>query len=202
MRNDSHVIPVVVPEDAVEALTSYAGYIIQLRTIPSPISVPATNGPNSQLHDQPSTLRGRNNLQSPNPTGPTRALLAASGAIPGSQFRFVDGTFEVLGKADPGASKNAFIGAQEITSVIYLLSFCGYERAINASAFRVIWLNTPATPRTAYTMQNFWANCSQGLARLSAQGSTVVEISVSSEGAGQNLEHPGENGGSMEWRRV
>ncbi|KXZ43974.1 hypothetical protein GPECTOR_76g795 [Gonium pectorale] len=81
-------------------------------------------------------------------------------------------TIQVLEQPGP---KDIKIGAMNITSVVFLLSFCNYNASVDLPTFRRVWLNNDSSPASAYTMQNYWSNCSQGLARMTSTQQIVIE---------------------------
>ncbi|EFJ42854.1 hypothetical protein VOLCADRAFT_97013 [Volvox carteri f. nagariensis] len=89
---------------------------------------------------------------------------------------------ESFGFASKDAPKDAPSGARNITSVVFLLSFCGWNNLFTAASFRDFWLNGPDTPPTARTVQNYWSFCSQGATRMTNATQLIFEVSLPCEG--------------------
>ncbi|EFJ42982.1 hypothetical protein VOLCADRAFT_96931 [Volvox carteri f. nagariensis] len=69
-----------------------------------------------------------------------------------------------------------------LTSVIFLLNYCGLKNLYNASTFRKIWLNDPGTPANAFTMQNYVSYCSQGMAQMPSASQLIFNVELPCNG--------------------
>ncbi|GIL60699.1 hypothetical protein Vafri_15230, partial [Volvox africanus] len=90
---------------------------------------------------------------------------------------------EVFGPAD---IKDGSFGPRNLSSAIFLLSFCGWNAPYDADTFRAMWLNGPETPPNASTMQNYFSYCSQGAVRISSETQAIFEVKLPCSGVPEN----------------
>ncbi|EFJ42846.1 hypothetical protein VOLCADRAFT_97002 [Volvox carteri f. nagariensis] len=94
---------------------------------------------------------------------------------------------EFLGPANPGAGKSAPGGERRnITSIVFLVSFCGWKAPFDLATFQSMWLNGPGTRENARTMQNYWSVCSQGKAVMDKDTQTIFEVPLPCSGTINN----------------
>eukprot|EP00198_Chlamydomonas_reinhardtii_P003877 XP_001693213.1 predicted protein [Chlamydomonas reinhardtii] len=160
-------MPLSLSEAAAASLIPYSGYRIRVRT-PAASSPPPAGKPARRL------LRGLLALDSTNFTG---------GLGVNDTPLDID-SFEILGPGDgSGGAKDTPMGPTNITSVIFLLSFCGYRRPVSAADFRAMWFNNATSTPTSRNMQNYWSTCSNGFAQMPASNQVVVEVDLPCAGA-------------------
>jgi hypothetical protein len=63
-----------------------------------------------------------------------------------------------------------------VSSVAFVLSYCGQPSAMTVAAFAARWLNSPSSSasQSSFTMQNYFANCSYNTYRFLPQNNIVV----------------------------
>ncbi|EFJ48887.1 zinc-containing metallo-protease [Volvox carteri f. nagariensis] len=96
---------------------------------------------------------------------------------------------ESFGFADKDAGKEAIPGRANVTisSVIFLISYCGYRNYHTVESFRKMWLNEPSTTTDAMTMQNYISYCSQGAARMTNSSQRIFAVDLPcTGGSGKN----------------
>ncbi|GIL74923.1 hypothetical protein Vretifemale_4801 [Volvox reticuliferus] len=69
-----------------------------------------------------------------------------------------------------------------ISTVVFLISFCGYGPAIDVASFRSMWLNGPDTPPNTRTMQNTFDYCSQGKAIMNSSTQHIFDVPLQCTG--------------------
>ncbi|KAG2496775.1 hypothetical protein HYH03_005183 [Edaphochlamys debaryana] len=82
-----------------------------------------------------------------------------------------------LAAAPPPAAP---IGAApvNVTTAIFLLSFCGYPLALSRDEFMAQWVDGPSTGAGAYTMEGYVRACSHGRSRLNNDTQLVFAVDV------------------------
>ncbi|GIL48031.1 hypothetical protein Vafri_4728 [Volvox africanus] len=87
-------------------------------------------------------------------------------------------------------SSNDNEAQQVISTVIFLISFCGYGPAIDVASFRSMWLNGPDTPPNTRTMQNTWDFCSQGKVVMENSTQRIFDIPLQCAGIMPGTRNP------------
>ncbi|KAG2444137.1 hypothetical protein HYH02_009077 [Chlamydomonas schloesseri] len=164
--------PLSLTESAAASLLPYSGYRIRVRT-PTATSPPP-----------PSSKPARRLLRGLLAAGAANSSTGSTGGLGVNETPLEVDSFDILGPGDgSGGAKDTPMGPTNITSVIFLLSFCGYPRSVDAATFKAMWFNNATSTPTSHNMQNYWATCSNGFAQMPVPNQVVVEVDLPCSGA-------------------
>lgn len=143
----------------------YAGYQLRLR-------VNDEEEDDSFLQSSRRMMQEGSNSNTGSGNNSTSTRVLARSAAPVQAV--IEKVYGPAGRSD--VAKDSMIGPNNVSSVVFLVSYCGMTPAINASTFRRIYLNGPNG--TNETAQNWLEWCSQGAARMPSELQRIYDVKV------------------------
>ncbi|GLI69555.1 hypothetical protein VaNZ11_014104 [Volvox africanus] len=174
LRNGS-IVPVSLGEEEAAETLQYAGQTVRLHVAANSAASSPSN--KTRSGEQNILKRTKQATADVDVTPPEEGLTAQA---------FLCNNC-VMSLESPPATPTATISSgnetqQVVSTVIFLISFCGYGPAIEVASFRSMWLNGPDTPPNTRTMQNTWDFCSQGKVIMTNSSQRIFDVPLQCEG--------------------